>query len=205
MGPEKQNFSFDQSLCKRLDFRFKSKEDWLEKAGNFSIQAFNSDSLYLSRNSGGSLEKNNIDRKLGKVAEEAVADFIDTSSLYGKVHPDYKVYTEKRKSWEADLDYGDFKVHVKSSFKKSSMFSVVFQYRKGTDALFHLPPHASESQKNIIFSVLFDDNTGELGTIVAYAKWSYVITRLGEPFREDLKGIKKVWYEKDMVTYREIV
>jgi hypothetical protein len=93
-------------MQKKINF---SKED-LQKCLDFSEQV--DTSLYARRNQWDA-NKRKADSKIGKLGE--LAAYYSLLEKYPTIsYPDFKIYTAKQKSWDYDLKYETFNLHVKT-------------------------------------------------------------------------------------------
>lgn len=82
----------------------------IRQAKWFAYKVLDSNSDEYLKRSQASTTKILIDITCGKIAELAVAKMLGSSCT----QPDFKIYSAKRKSFDADLVYKKFNIHVKS-------------------------------------------------------------------------------------------
>lgn len=126
---------------------------------------------------------------VGKVGEFAVYQHLSTTGVVNE--PDLTVYSENKKTFDADLTTSGFNIHVKS---QSRIQSEAY----GTSWSFHPTDNLIKNPKpnDVIFLCLVDDLTVE---ILHYDKASYYLDLYSDPLIKALKNHKKVIYFTDIL------
>lgn len=127
---------------------------------------------------------------IGKCAEWSVYNALCEMNK-NTTCPDLEIYGANKKSFDADIQYGDdfeYKIHVKSYYPSSTEVSWVFQVE---DSLV-----ANPSDKDILALVNLDrDGDGEVHLVFA----KDMVGKYADPLMKKYKGIKRCLYLKDLV------
>ena len=197
------NFLFDQYECAYFAHRFPTvtKEQLLEstiKSKDFAAKGNYEE--YQRRNPGVSRNKFFDDTFIGKQGEFASAYFVDKYSEYGFVPPDCKQYPIHLKNYDPDHKYLEFNVHVKSR-RNNNGFPPSWLFQRsnpsgggGNDSLYSRPNRV----RDIIFLMEIAEN--DTPYLVGWCTWRYAHSKLKNPIKKSLIGIKDALYEEDLDT-----
>ena len=148
--------------------------------------------------------------KNSKLSELLVSAYI--SNKFGcLIRPDFEIYNEKNKSWDADLPYKDrgldfpHNIHVKSTdnvaIARVGQKSWVFQLsnkdgRGGKDALLK----SSSEDDWVAFCYVDEKETCVRVVLEWFLPWKDIIEQdlLKDPYYDKFKGIKLCVYDEDL-------
>ena len=126
---------------------------------------------------------------IGKIAEFGVHKYLMTKNHLNE--PDLKVYNKNEKSFDADLKFLNYNIHVKSqSIEQSEKYGISWSFQK-QDKLITDPDN-----NDVIFLCIVND----LEVIILnYGKANKYKGLYGEPIKESLKFTKKVLYFEKII------
>lgn len=146
-------------------------------------------------------EKAMADIFLGKKAEYFTSLALKKYYNIEYLEPDLEIRKGRKKGWDCDLPYSNFNLHVKSCNAKTVKFckdySWTFQLSNnngfnGKDKLL------SEEKNDLISLVYIDNHLSNTGVIKAILPWDLVGSKLKDPIKPTLIGLKKCLYYKDL-------
>lgn len=193
-------------IFKREDWRrIDIPKDWQQKAWSFASNV-NTD-YYSTARAASSKNMQVAQHFIGKLGEYAVKQYLNATS-----NVDLNIYDTNNKTWNADLRFNDYKIHVKACakyvFSEENTFPVswIFQYKNasgegGTDKLF---THGTD--KDIIALTYVKTNTPSEKNAVkicALVPWTKVKPLLTDPYKQSLVGIKKCLIWDDLASLIE--
>ncbi len=184
--------------------------DIFKKCVSFA-KALADNSYYSDKRAASSTGDIARNHKNSKLSELLVSAYV--SKQYGcKLMPDFEIYDEKHKSWDADLPYRDqncaefpYNVHVKSTdnvaLNRVGQKSWVFQRsnkdgKGGTDAIL------KESSENDWVAFCYVDEQEKYANVFLewFMPWKNIVTKdlLKDPVYKKFQGIKLCVYEDDL-------
>ena len=177
---------------------------WQEKIEEF---VDNYDYSFYKNNRNANPTKVKQNNWISKLAEVGVAQYLMKQG-YPWVEPDFRIYTKKDKSWNADLPYDNYgypNIHVKSCDKSTcdylrknsnDDYSWTFQYankngRGGKDDIF-----GTDDEVALVYVPEMASRWIRLVSIIPFGT---IKPLLKDPISPRLKGIKKCLYYKDLM------
>lgn len=152
------------------------------------------------------------DSLIGKKGEFFVSKYVEDN--WGiKLLPDTKIYTSKKKNWDADLPYSANdsipNIHVKSCSLKTIEYAKTqtwtFQAANGngffgTDKLLS----SKDFDNDLIALVYVPTWESEVAVLHHLVMWKVAKTFLADPISPRLKGIKLCLYTNDLQASRKV-
>lgn len=200
---------------KRVEIKNKRNLIINEHIGRFVDNIFKKGgSYYRNKRNAYNFEKMKYDNFLGKKGEVFARRYLIEEHNYPRdIRVDLRVYDERKKNWDADLNYGRVEgyedIHIKSCSKSTydyvGDYSWTFQYNNsigegGRDDLF-----LDKKGEDIIGFVYMDDCEDNYCFILGFYRWKDIVLLLKDPMKKTLKGIKKCLYYKDLKKIKSIL
>ena len=143
-----------------------------------------------------SKDKIKEDHFISKLGEEAVKKMFENlgKTVQG---PDYTIYSQKKKSWDADLLIEGKELAVKTQKKSAAKkYGLSWTFQSSS---FRRDPILDDKEKWVCFVEYDDTNSSYLCTVYPPFQIKELIFR--DPVLPHLKGKKQVVYAKDLPLY----